>query len=167
MASPWSPPPVCCFISNEWPGKASFSTMNKDNPRAPELASGFVRASRAIMFARPANVHHALAPSITKPLCPLTVAGSARHLTEATSEPVSGSVTEMATISSPLAIGGSHFFFWSSVPPRSRALVRISGRVIRLPATPSEAAESSSVVIIMARLPMPPPPYSSGTDMPK
>jgi hypothetical protein len=38
---------------------------------------------------------------------PPTVAASARHFTDATSDPVSGSVTEIATINSPVAIGGS------------------------------------------------------------
>ena len=101
------------------------------------------------------------------PLRPSRSAGSARHLTDATSEPVSGSVTEMATISSPEAMRGSHAFFCSGVPPCNSALVRISGRVIKLPAAASEAAESTSVVMIITRLPMPPPPNSSGTDMPK
>ncbi len=47
------------------------------------------------------------------------------------------------------------------------ALVRISGRVIKLPAAASDTAESSSVVTIITRFPMPPPPYASGTAMPK
>jgi hypothetical protein len=133
--------------------------MNSDSPRAPDLGSGLVRASSASTSARPAKVHHALAPEMSH--------RSARQRTEATSEPVSGSVTEMPTISSPAATGGSHFFFCASVPPFKSALVRISGRVIRLPAAASDAADSSSVMTIMARLPMPWPPYSSGTDMPK
>ena len=70
-------------------------------------------------------------------------------------------------MSSPAAIAGSHFRFWASVPPLSSALVRISGRVMRLPADASEATESSSVMTIITRFPMPWPPYSSGTDMPK
>ena len=40
--------------------------------------------------------------------------------------------------------------------------MRISGRVIRLPAAASDAVDSSSVMMIIARLPMPLPPYSSG-----
>ena len=141
--------------------------MNSDRPRAPFFMSGSVRSSTASTFARPANVHQALAPLIRYPLAPPTSAVSARHFTEATSEPMSGSVTEMPTMISPAAIGGSHFCFCSSVPPLSSALVRISGRVIRLPAAASEQRDSSSVVMIMARLPMPPPPYSSGTAIPK
>ena len=86
---------------------------------------------------------------------------------DATSDPVSGSVTEIPAMISPAAIRGSQLCFCSSVPPLMSALVRISGRVIRLPAPASEAADSSSVVTIMARLPIPPPPYSSGTAMPK
>ena len=67
----------------------------------------------------------------------------------------------------PAAIGASHFCFCAAVPPLMSALVRISGRVIRLPAAASEQRDSSSVVMIIGRLPMPPPPNSSGTDMPK
>ena len=137
--------------------------MKSERPRAPAFTSGFVRARSAITSARPANVHQALAPEMSQPAS----VRSARQRTEATSEPVSGSVTEIATMSSPAATGGSHFRFCASVPPFSSALVRISGRVIRLPAAASEAAESSSVMTIITRLPMPWPPYSSGTDMPK
>src|SRR5437870_1716746 len=90
--------------------------MKSDRPRAPLLMSGSVRASNAITLARPANVHHALAPSMRYPLRPSSSAGSARHLTDATSEPVSGSVTEMATISSPEAMRGSHAFFCAGEP---------------------------------------------------
>ena len=80
---------------------------------------------------------------------------------------MSGSVTEIATMISPVAMRGSQSRFCSSVPPARSALVRISGRVIRLPAAASDAAESSSVVTIIATLPMPWPPYSSGTARPK
>ena len=80
---------------------------------------------------------------------------------------MSGSVTEMPTISSPAATGGSQRSFCAAVPPFSSALVRISGRVIRLPAAASDAVDSSSVMMIIGRLPIPWPPYSSGTDMPK
>ena len=68
---------------------------------------------------------------------------------------------------SPAAICGSQCRFCSSVPPSSSALVRISGRVISEPAPASEARESSSVVRIIARLPISEPPYSSGTARPK
>ena len=137
--------------------------MKSERPRAPAFGSGVVRARRASTSARPANVHHAFAPEMSQP----SAVRSARQRTEATSEPVSGSVTEMPTMSSPAATGGSHLRFCPSVPPLSSALVRISGRVMRLPAAASEAAESSSVMTIITRLPMPCPPYSSGTDMPK
>ena len=57
--------------------------------------------------------------------------------------------------------------FCSSVPPLTRARVRISGRVISEPPTPSEPRDSSSVATTMPRYsPSPPslkPPYSSGT----
>ena len=132
--------------------------MKSESPRAPLAGSASVRVSIAITLARPANVHHALAPEMNQPGCPPCSPFSARTLTEATSEPVSGSVTETATIVSPAAIFGSHACFCASVPPASSALVRISGRVIRLPAAASEAFESSSVVRIMATLPMPWPP---------
>ena len=137
--------------------------MKSDSPRAPAFTSGLVRARSASTFARPAKVHHALAPLRYQPPSPR----SARQRIDATSEPVSGSVTEMPTISSPAAIGGSHFRFCASVPPFKSALVRISGRVIRLPAEASDATDSSSVMTIITRFPMPWPPYSSGTDMPK
>ena len=137
--------------------------MKSERPRAPAARSGFVRARSAITFARPANVHHALAPEMHQP--PST--RSARQRTDATSEPVSGSVTEIATMISPAAMGGSHRPFCASVPPFRSALVRISGRVMRLPAAASDATESSSVVTIITRFPIPCPPYSSGTDMPK
>ncbi len=119
------------------------------------------------MSARPAKVHQALAPFSTKPGTPSTVASSARHLTEATSLPTSGSVTEIPTMSSPEAIRGSHFRFCSSVPPPSSALARISGRVMSEPAAANETRESSSVVRIMGRFPNSVPPYSSGMESPK
>jgi hypothetical protein len=118
-------------------------------------------------LARPANVHHAFAPEMNHPAFPPCSPRSARQRTAATSEPVSGSVTEMPHISSPAAIDGSHCFFCASVPPLRSALVRISGRVMRLPAPASDAADSSSVMTTITRLPIPCPPYSSGTDMPK
>src|SRR5437667_902653 len=114
--------------------------MNSESPRAPAFGSGLVRARSASTLARPAKVHHAFAPVRYQPPSPR----SARQRIEATSEPVSGSVTEMPTISSPDAIGGSHFRFWASVPPLSSALVRISGRVNRLPAEASEEPERSA-----------------------
>ncbi len=70
-------------------------------------------------------------------------------------------------MTSPDASFGSQNFFCSSVPPPISALVRISGRVISEPAAASDARESSSVVRIMARLPISTPPYSSGIERPK
>ena len=46
----------------------------------------------------------------------------------------------MPTITSPLAIRGSHACFCSSVPPATSARVRISGRVTSEPPMPSEPA---------------------------
>ena len=69
----------------------------------------------------------------------------AATFTPATSEPKSGSVTITPTISSPVAICGSHRCFCSSVPPCTMARVRISGRVMSEPPTPSEPHDSSSV----------------------
>ena len=66
---------------------------------------------------------------------------------------------------------GSHSCFCSSVPPASSARVRISGRVISEPPTPSEPRDSSSVATTMPMYsdspPIEKPPYSSGTDRPK
>ena len=70
-------------------------------------------------------------------------------------------------MTSPEASFGSQCCFCSSVPPPISALARISGRVISEPAAASEARESSSVVRIMARLPISTPPYSSGIERPK
>ena len=53
--------------------------MNSDRPLAPLAGSGSVRASSARTLARPANVHHALAPLISQPGWPSTSPGSARH----------------------------------------------------------------------------------------
>jgi hypothetical protein len=55
------------------------------------------------------------------------------------------------TIASPAAIFGSHTFFCSSVPPRTSARVRISGRVMSEPPTPRLPQDSSSVAITMPR----------------
>ncbi|HVH05329.1 MAG TPA: hypothetical protein VNE71_04930, partial [Myxococcota bacterium] len=93
--------------------------MKSESPLPPDAGSGFVRSRTASTFARPANVHHAFGPLITKPSRPPTVARSARHFTPATSLPMSGSVTEMPTMISPAAIFGSHSFFCASVPPWS------------------------------------------------
>ena len=55
------------------------------------------------------------------------------------------SVTVTPTMSSPLAMRGSHRCFCSSVPPFTSARVRISGRVINDPPMPSDPHDSSSV----------------------
>src|SRR5262245_20976444 len=115
--------------------------MSNDRPLAPLAGSGSVRTRTARMLARPANVHHALAPAIDQPALPSTVAGTARQDTDATSEPMLGSVTEMPTMSSPPAMRGSHAFFCASVPPAMSALARISGRVISEPAAASDARD--------------------------
>ena len=124
--------------------------MNSDSPRAPDAGSGSVRASSARMFARPAKVAHALAPSMNHPLRPSCSPGVALQVTDATSEPTSGSVTETPTNTSPVAIFGSQYARCSSVPPPSSAFVKISDRVIRLPAT-SDTVESSSVSTTIVR----------------
>ena len=72
-------------------------------------------------------------------------------VTPATSDPKSGSVTITPTISSPDAIRGSQRRFCSSVPPCTIARVRISGRVISEPPTPSDPHDSSSVATTMPR----------------
>ena len=89
----------------------------------------------------------------------------------ATSLPKSGSVTATATITSALASWGSQCCFCASVPPLTRARVRISGRVINDPPMPRLALLSSSVAMTIARYSLSPPsekpPYSAGTDSPK
>ncbi len=141
--------------------------MKSDSPLAPFERSGSVRSSTASTSARPAKVHQALGPSITQPSWPSTVARVARHFTPATSDPMSGSVTEMPAMISPEASFGSQCCFCSSVPPPRSAFARISGRVISEPAAASDARESSSVVRIIARLPISTPPYCSGIERPK
>ena len=140
--------------------------MKSESPRAP-CASGSVRASSASTLARPAKVHHAFGPWMRQPARPFSSARSARHFTPATSLPMSGSVTDTPTITSPEASFGSQWRFCASLPPWSSALLRISGRVISEPAAAREARESSSVVRIMARLPSSWPPYCSGMESPK
>ena len=69
------------------------------------------------MLARPANVDHAFGPSMNQPTRPSCSPLVARQVTDATSDPTSGSVTETPTSNSPAAIGGSHCCRCSSVPP--------------------------------------------------
>ena len=97
--------------------------------------------------ARPANVAHVFTPLMRKP--PSTAV--AIVVTPATSDPKSGSVTLTPTSSSPDAMRGSQRCFCSSVPPATIARVRISGRVMSDPPTPSEPHDSSSVATTMAR----------------
>ena len=104
-----------------------------------------MRASSISTSARPANVAHVFTPLTSQP--PST--GVAVTFTPATSEPKSGSVTMIPTMSSPLAMRGSHVCFCSSVPPATSARVRISGRVTSEPPMPSEPRDSSSVATTM------------------
>ena len=97
--------------------------------------------------ARAPNVHHVFTPLISQP----PSVGVAVTLMPATSEPKSGSVTATAAITSPDASLGSHSCFCSSVPPLTRARVRISGRVMSEPPMPSEPRDSSSVATTMPR----------------
>ena len=64
----------------------------------------------------------------------------------ATSLPKSGSVTATAAITSAVASFGSHCCFCASVPPLTRARVRISGRVISEPPMPRLSPRLSSSV---------------------
>ena len=75
----------------------------------------------------------------------------------ATSLPKSGSVTATAAITSAVASLGSQCSFCSSVPPLTRARVRISGRVISEPPMPRLARLSSSVAMTIARYSLSPP----------
>ena len=148
-----------------------FSTTNSDKPRWGGLASASVRASNRITPALPANVHHVLAPFSRQPRSPSCVVGVAFKATDATSEPVLGSVTEMATKGSPAAMAGSQRAFCSSLPPSRTPRAMISGRVIKLPAAPSEPLDNSSVTTTMPRLSSRSsgfrPPYRAGTERPK
>ena len=98
--------------------------------------------------ARAANVDQVLVPRISQ--SPPAV-GAAVTVMPATSEPKSGSVTATPAMISPVASLGSHGCFWASVPPRSKARARISGRVMSEPPAPSEARDSSSVATTMPR----------------
>ena len=115
----------------------------------------------------PANVHQVLPPLSRQPPSVFTALSD----TAATSDPVPGSVTEMAHRGSPAARPGSQRCFCASVPPSSSACAMISGRVIRLPAAPREPRDSSSVTTTMPRRSSLPwgcnPPYRSGTHNPK
>ena len=86
-----------------------------------------------------------------QPRTPSTSVGVARAWRLALSEPTSGSVTPIATSTSPEASFGSHSSFCASVPPVCSAWARISGRVCSDPAAPSEAADSSSVITTIGR----------------
>ena len=103
--------------------------------------SGSVRASTISTSARAAKVHQVLTPLTSHP----PSVGAAAVVMPATSDPKSGSVTATAPITSAVASLGSQRCFCSSVPPWTRARVRISGRVISEPPAPSDAQESSSV----------------------
>ncbi len=95
--------------------------------------------------ARAPNVHHVFTPLISQPPSVFV----AVTLMPATSEPKSGSVTATAAITSAVASLGSQCCFCSSVPPLTSARVRISGRVMSEPPTPSEPRDSSSVATTM------------------
>ncbi len=115
--------------------------MNNDRPRWALERSGSVRANSMSTSARAAKVHHVFTPLTNHPpevrVAAVTMA--------ATSEPKSGSVTATAFITSPDARRGSHVCFCSSVPPATRARLRISGRVMSEPPAPSEPQDNSSV----------------------
>ena len=135
------------------------------------LACGRDRCGPAASARRPgrANVHQVFTPLIEPAAVGLGVAVT---LTPATSEPKSGSVTATASMTS--AGGQLRAASPASAPrcrPSTRARVRISGRVMSEPPTPSEPRDSSSVATTMPMYsdspPLPKPPYSSGIDRPK
>ena len=148
IARPVMTPPCGWRYSKSWPSYESFSTRNMLSPRWPSELSGFERARTSRTPALPAIVHQVLAPSSIQP--PSHFVALSRIA--ATSEPASGSVTATAQSGSPIATCGSHLVRCSSVPPFSSERLRISGRVIRLPAPPSEPRESSSVTTIIPML---------------
>ena len=98
--------------------------------------------------ARAAKVDQVLVPRISQ--SPAAVRLAAAEI-PATSEPKSGSVTATPAMISPVASLGSQVCFCASVPPRSKARARISGRVMSEPPAPSEARDSSSVATTMPR----------------
>ncbi len=103
-------------------------------------------------------MHHVFTPLIAHPAAPPGPgAGVAVTVRPATSLPKSGSVTATATIASADASLGSQCCFCSSVPPFTRARVRISGRVISEPPMPRLARLSSSVATTIARYSSSPP----------
>ena len=118
--------------------------------------------------ALPANVHQVFTPLMTN--SPLSVSRVAIVVIAPLSDPKSGSVTATAAMISPLASLGNQCCFCSSVAPWMRAWVRISGRVMSEPPTPSEPHDSSSVATTIARYSASPPsenpPYSCGIDSP-
>ena len=122
-----------------------LGTTNIDRPRWVLDRSGSVRASSMRTSARAPNVHQVLTPLMSHPPSVFV----AVTLMPATSEPKSGSVTATAAITSAVARRGSHCCFCSSVPPLTSARVRISGRVMSEPPTPSEPRDSSSVATTM------------------
>ena len=133
----------------------------------PSERSGSVRATTISTPALPAKVHQVLAPFSSQP--PGTRVP--RRPSEATSEPWSGSVMAMAHSGSPAASRGSQWACCSGVPPASSARLRISGRVIRLPAAASEASDSASVTTTISSVSSrsfgPLPPKRSGIARPK
>jgi hypothetical protein len=122
-----------------------LGTTNSDSPRWTLVRSGSVRASSMRTSARAPNVHQVFTPLTSQPPSVFV----AVTLIRATSDPKSGSVTATAAMASALARRGSHDFFCSSVPPLTSARVRISGRVMSEPPTPSEPRDSSSVATTM------------------
>ena len=164
---PWSGPSWAPWVRMKpWLSPWCFSTKNKDRPRCAAPRSASVRASSIKTSARAANVHHVLVPLMSQPPGVFV----ALVVTPATSLPKSGSVTATAARTSPDASRGNHRPFCSSVPPLTRARVRISGRVINDPPTPRAPQESSSVATTMPRYsdspPVAKPPNSSGTERP-
>ena len=121
---------------------------NMLNPLWPNEISGLVLARVTISSERPAKVHHVLLPFKIQP----PSVGLAFKLTAATSEPVFGSVIDIAQSVSPEANLGSQNCCWLSVPPANNALAAISGLVIKLPAAPKDPLDNSSVTTIIPRL---------------
>ena len=76
-------------------------------------------------------------------------------------DPASGSVMANTILRSPEAIAGSQRSRWAGVPKRASRVPQMAGDTISSISGQPWAA-SSSVTMASSRMPMPPPPYSSG-----
>ena len=81
-------------------------------------------------------------------------------------DPASGSVMAKDILISPVAKPGSHRCFCASVPNLAMMVAQMAGDTTMINRG-QPAAASSSVTMASSVMPMPPPPYSSGTLTPR